>query len=56
MSKISKEMINELYQLILNLETLQDCEDMFSDLCTMKELEQMAQRVRAAKLLMEKKT
>ncbi len=56
MSKISGEMITELYELILSLESVQDCEELFGDLCTMKEIEQMAQRVRAAKLLLEKKT
>ena len=48
--------INELYSLILSLENVQDCNDLFSDLCTNKELEQMSQRIKAAKLLLEGKT
>ncbi|MBR3591784.1 MAG: TrpR-related protein YerC/YecD [Clostridia bacterium] len=48
--------INELFSLILSLKTLEDCEILFEDLCTAKELEQMAQRVKAAKLLKEGKT
>lgn len=48
--------VKELYSLILSLNTLEDCADLFSDLCTEKELEQMAQRVKAAKLLIEGKT
>ena len=56
MSKISGEMIKELYELILSLESVEDCEELFGDLCTIKEIEQMAQRVRAAKLLMKKNT
>ena len=56
MSKISDEMIKELYELILSLESVEDCEELFGDLCTIKEIEQMAQRVRAAKLLMKKNT
>lgn len=48
--------IKELYALILSLETADDCADLFQDLCTTKELEQMAQRVKAAKLLLEGKT
>ena len=34
----------------------QECQDFFDDLCTNKEVEQMAQRVCAAKLLMDGKT
>ena len=48
--------INELFSLILSLKTLDDCEILFEDLCTAIELEQMAQRVKAAKLLKEGKT
>lgn len=48
--------IKELYALILSLETADDCADLFQDLCTTKELEQMAQRVKAARLLLEGKT
>ena len=48
--------IKELYSLILSLESKEDCCDLFEDLCTAKELEQMAQRVRAAKLLISGKT
>lgn len=54
--KATEEMVNELYELILSLETPEDCELLFGDLCTMKEIEQMAQRIRAAKLLIEGKT
>lgn len=48
--------IQNLYSLIASLETVQDCNILFQDLCTTKELEQMAQRVKAAKLLIEGKT
>ncbi len=48
--------IKELYSLILSLESTDDCADLFEDLCTAKELEQMAQRIKAAKLLLEGKT
>lgn len=48
--------IKELYSLILSLENEEDCDDFFSDLCTNKELEQMSQRIKAAKLLLEGKT
>ncbi len=41
----------ELYKAILNLNSLADCEEFFSDLCTKKELDSMARRIEAAKLL-----
>ncbi len=44
-------MINELYELFLKLQNTEDCKMLFEDLCTNKELEQMAQRLQAAKLL-----
>ena len=54
------EQINEkleaLYQLILQLDNVDDCRALFEDLCTRKELEKMAERIFAAKLLMEGKT
>ncbi len=52
MSVKTEKEINELYDLILSLETKEDCQLLFEDLCTFKEVEQMAQRVKAAKLLM----
>ena len=51
-----KNDIKELYSLILSLKTEKDCNDLLNDLCTAKEIEQMAQRVKAAKLLLDGKT
>ena len=48
--------IEELYRLILQMETTEDCRMLFNDLCTEKEIEKMAERVFAAKLLLEGKT
>ena len=48
--------IEELYKLIQSLRSVADCRALFEDLCTQKELEKMAERVYAAKLLMEGKT
>lgn len=48
--------IEELYKLIQSLESVADCRALFEDLCTQKELEKMAERVYAARLLMEGKT
>ena len=48
--------IEDLYKLIQSLSSFEDCKALFEDLCTQKELEKMAERVFAAKLLMEGKT
>ena len=46
------EKIEALYRLITQLSSVEDCRALFEDLCTNKELEKMAERVYAAKLLM----
>lgn len=51
-----EQMTERLYEIILSLETKEDCREFFADLCTNKEIEQMAQRIRAAELLKEGKT
>ena len=56
MIKNYKEMLKELYAEILKLETEEECEHFFSDLCTIKELQSMAQRLKAAKMLLDGKT
>lgn len=48
--------LNELYELFVKLSSVEDCRAFFDDLCTYKELEQMAQRAYAAKLMLEGKT
>lgn len=48
--------LQELYEIIIKLNTAEDCKAFFDDLCTYKELEQMAQRAYAAKLMLEGKT
>lgn len=48
--------IDYLYETILKLKTKEDCKAFFADLCTFKEIEQMAQRAYGAKLFLENKT
>ena len=54
--KADEKMISELFNLISSLKSADDCKDLFSDLCTNKEIEQMAQRIKAAKLLIDGNT
>ena len=50
------EKIDALYRIIVGLESTEECELLFEDLCTKMEVEKMAERLYAAKLLMEGKT
>lgn len=52
----STEDKTELFKAILSLDSSKECEEFFNDLCTIKEVEAMAQRFKAAKMFDEKKT
>jgi len=54
--KESSKHIDNLYEIIQQLNNREDCKIFFEDLLTNKELEILAQRVEAAKLLKEGKT
>ena len=54
--KNDKTMRKELYEAFLALETIEETEKFLDDLCTIKELEAMSQRLRAAKMLLQGKT
>ena len=51
-----QEHIRQLFELITSLDNVDDCRVLFDDLCTVKEIENMAERCFAAKLLLEGKT
>ena len=50
------EKLQKLYAVIKKIDNEEDCAAFFSDLCTDKELEKMAERGYAAELLLEGKT
>ena len=50
------EKINALYSIIADLTSAEECKLLFDDLCTNKEVEKMAERLYAAKLLLSGKT
>lgn len=52
----NNEHIESLYEAILKLKSADDCKEFFEDLCTYREIEQMAQRVYSAKLLLRGET
>ena len=47
------ETTDALFDAILSLESREECYAFFEDLCTIRELESMAQRLHVAKLLVE---
>lgn len=49
--KLHSESMDRLFDTILNLKTREDCYAYFEDLCTIKELQDMAQRLDVAVLL-----
>ena len=46
-----EENTKELFEAILRLETVEECQSFFNDLCTVKELKEMSQRFEVARLL-----
>ena len=52
----SNEKVMKLYTMLSQLENADQVEALFEDLCTKKEVENMAERLFAAQLLMEGKT
>ena len=53
---IKQNRINDLYQLLAQISDPEDIRRLLDDLCTRKEVENMAERVFAAKLLMDGNT
>ena len=51
-----QEHIRQLFELITSLDNVDNCQALFDDLCTVMEIENMAERCFAAKLLLEGKT
>ena len=51
-----QERIQQLFEIITKIDNIDDCRALFDDLCTIKEVENMAERCYAAKLLMEGNT
>ena len=48
--------IQQLFEVITRINNIDDCRALFDDLCTVKEIENMAERCYAAKLLLEGNT
>ncbi len=55
MKKLDKNALENLYKAILQLETIEECDNFFNDICTIQELEAIAQRLDVAQKLLEGK-
>ncbi len=51
MDCLHTESVDKLFSVILNLKTKEECYDFFEDLCTIKELLDIAQRLEVAEML-----
>lgn len=54
--KIKDKQIDELFEAILKLETIEECYRFFEDICTINELKSISQRLEVAILLRQEKT
>ena len=55
-SKFQDETVDQLFEAILALRTMEECYRFFEDICTINEIKSLAQRLEVAKMLREKKT
>lgn len=55
-SKLESEEITGLFEAILTLENIEECYRFFEDVCTINELQALAQRLEVAKMLDRKRT
>lgn len=55
-SRIKNEQTDKLFEAILSLENLEECYRFFEDVCTIKEIQAISQRLEVAKLLKANKT
>ncbi len=55
-SKIKNDQTDMLFEAILALENLEECYRFFEDICTIKEIQAISQRLEVAKLLKSNKT
>ena len=51
MEKFQMNSFDELFEAVLKLDSLEDCRKFFEDVCTIKELQDVTQRLEVARLL-----
>jgi TrpR-related protein YerC/YecD len=53
LNKLNKKEVDQLFNAILQLKTLEECYRFFDDLCTVGEIKSLAQRLEVARMLQE---
>jgi TrpR-related protein YerC/YecD len=56
LDKIKGKELEQLFEAVLSLKTMDDCYLFFDDLCTVNEMKSMAQRLEVARMLRDKQT
>ena len=56
MEKMHTPAVDKLFQVILNLETIEECYNFFEDICTIKEIQEISQRLEVAEMLNQNKS
>lgn len=56
LDKIRGDQTDQLFQAILQLQSVEECYAFFDDLCTISEIQSLAQRLEVAHMLQSKKT
>ncbi len=55
-NKLRGKELDQLFQAILSLENIEECYQFFDDLCTVNEIQSLAQRLEVARMLREGNT
>lgn len=53
LDKLRDRTVDQLFQAVLELQTVEECYQFFDDLCTVGEVQSLAQRLEVARLLRE---
>lgn len=56
LDKIRGHQTDQLFEAILQLKNIEECYELFDDLCTISEIQSLAQRLEVAQMLKQKKT
>jgi TrpR-related protein YerC/YecD len=56
MNKIQNPEIDRLFEVITKFETVEECSNFFEDICTIKEIQDMSQRLEVARMLNQSKS
>ncbi|GGE09671.1 hypothetical protein GCM10011571_08730 [Marinithermofilum abyssi] len=51
LNKLRKKEVDQLFEAVLTLETIEECYQFFDDLCTVGEIKSLAQRLEVARML-----